>query len=81
MVEDLKVKLQEIVLGDREVLRQFIPSFTKYTIYHKEDSATGSGWTLDRLNLTVTACPIKDMTTAVYKQVYFFKPSCMTYIH
>ena len=66
---DLKAKLQELVLGDGEALRQFTPSFTKYTICHK-DSATGSGWISGGLDsCIVTAHHIKGLTTEVYKEV------------
>ena len=67
MVEDLKAKLQEVVLVDGEVPRQFTPSFT---IYHKKNPATGSGWTPDRLHSPITACHIQDLTTVIYKQVF-----------
>ena len=69
MVEDLKAKLQEVLVAG-EAPRLFSPSFTTYTICHKEDSTTGSGWTSGGLDsCIVAACHIQDLTTAVYKQV------------
>lgn len=66
IVEELKAKLQK-VMGNRQTLRQFIPSFVCYTTTsHKEST---SGLVITRDELIVTAGQIQSLTAVMYNQV------------